>query len=271
MYTLILTVYAKTKPSDFERSLTSMMGQTVPPDQIIVVEDGPIPMELAQSIDSNTGKIDCTRIRLDINSGPALAAQAGINASRNELIARLDTDDEAYPTRLEDELRFLDEHPEYVSVGTLVREVDESGRVVARVSLPESFEEIRDFARRRCPCRQTTLLYKKSAIIEVGGYRALRVAEEWDLYNRFIAAGMKCYNIQLPMVDMHVEDEYFARRGGIAVLKQLLSFKAGMLLRQEAGLLDFIVSSVASIIACLVPNSIREFIYIRLLRTGNRK
>ena len=265
-YSLILTVYKNSSREDFERSLASMLSQTIPPKEVLVVEDGPIRESLSRYIEEQARIHELSVIKLEQNMGPALAAQKGIDAAQCELIARLDTDDEALPNRMEREIAFLRSNPEYVSVGALVQEISGDGSINAAVELPESFDEIKQFARRRCPCRQTTLLYRKTALDSIGGYRGLRVAEEWDLYNRFIEAGYKCYNIQEVLVKMNVNDDYYARRGGVRTLCRLVSFKTNMLLNHQTSFFDYLTSTAASIASCLLPNSIRTLMYIKFLR-----
>ena len=265
-YSLILTVYQKSKVEDFSRSLSSMLNQTIPPKEIIVVEDGPISIELAEYVERQANTTNISVLKLKNNVGPALAAQAGIDIAKCALIARLDTDDEALPNRMERELQFLSENPEYDSVGSLVQEISLDGNISSAVNLPESFEEIREYSRKRCPCRQTTLLYRKTALQSVGGYNNLRVAEEWDLYNRLIEAGCKCHNIQAVLVKMYVDDNYYARRGGITTLFRLAQFKTDMLKAGRMSFSDYIPSMAASIISCLLPNRIRTFVYVKLLR-----
>ena len=264
-YSLLMTVYSGTVLAEFAESLDSMLNQTVPPSEIVVVFDGPVSRELESYIVSEVQDLPLKTIRLERNLGPAKAAAEGILECSYELIARLDSDDIAHTDRIEKEIRQFHDNPNLVSVGALVTEFNENGDRY-EVKLPERFNDIVAFARRRCPCRQTTLLYRRSKVIAVGNYSSLRVAEEWELYNKFIERGYECYNIQESLVDMRVSDSYFSRRGGMAYAKQILGFKFGMLKKRQCSLSDFIVSGLSSFVVSCLPNKARTAIYAVFLR-----
>lgn len=272
-YTYVTTVYGGSRISDMLEATNSMLAQTCSPSEVVIVIDGPIPAEVDEGVERMRALVsnECAaRVqRLERNVGPGLAGQCGIDLASHELVARLDSDDLALPERIEREMAVFAEHPELCSVGTWVREFDDSGRGrPSVVELPETPGQISAYARRRCPCRQSSLLYRKSAILAVGGYRSLRIAEEWDLYNRLIKAGYRCWNIPEPLVLMRTDPSYFARRGGASYARDILAFKWGMLRRRETDPLSFAVSAGSSLVASLVPNSVRSALYRNLLRRG---
>ncbi len=272
-YTLLMTVYSGTKVEEFKQSLDSMLLQTIPPNEIVIVADGPVSENLASYIYEQ--KREDARILYypkDVNEGPGAAAQYGLGKCSYEYVARLDSDDIAHPTRIEKQLSCFKNDESLSSVGTLVSEYVESPSFpLCIVELPEDSQEIARYARRRCPCRQTTLLYKRSAINKVGGYRKLRIAEEWDLYNRLIAAGYRCFNIQEVLVAMRVGEEYFARRGGYSYFKAIVHFKVEMFKEGRMTLLDLVASVIPSMIVSMLPNGVRSRIYTRLLRSPDSR
>lgn len=264
-YTFITTVYGGTDPVDLKCCLESMEKQTVPPDRVIVVIDG----EAKESVKAILRSASSPRfevVQLRVNVGPGSAAQAAINLCKTELIARLDADDISHPKRIEKQLRAYRCNRDLGSVGTFVIEKNANDGSSARVSLPVDFEGIKKYAKKRCPLRQSTLLIRKSAIDLVGGYSALRFAEDWDLYNRFIKADIHCVNVPEYLVDMKVDGDYYARRGGLKKLLLLIKFKWRMLLDGQTDMVSFFISSLASTVVCLVPNRLRELVYVRLLR-----
>lgn len=267
-YSLIMTLYEGSKTNEFREALQSMLEQTVPPAEVVVVEDGSVPTEIEELLKSLEKMTEPPFfvVSLDKNVGPAIAANYGIDACEFDLIARLDSDDVAHSDRMEKQLKFLKDNPEYKAVGSLVKEFDPLTGQTFRVDLPETHDEISGFARRRCPCRQSTLLYRKAALQEIGFYRDLRFAEEWDLFNRFIEAGFLCHNLQEVLVDMRIGSDYFSRRGGRAVFKRVMAFKRSMLREGKMGIFDFLVSGGSSVLVCLMPNRLRTWVYQNFLR-----
>lgn len=102
-YTVLMSVYYKEKPEYLSLSIESMLNQTVKPDEFIIVKDGPLTTELDEVINNfvtaypKTFNIIVNETNLGL--GPALAK--GIENSKNELIARMDSDDYVVSTRCE--------------------------------------------------------------------------------------------------------------------------------------------------------------------------
>ena len=101
-YSVLMTVYKKDNPVFFSLALDSMIHQSYPPDEIVLVKDGPIVESLQSVIDSHKSEgAPIVEVQLAQNVGLGLALNAGIRTVRNELIARMDSDDYSLPTRCE--------------------------------------------------------------------------------------------------------------------------------------------------------------------------
>ena len=264
-YSFITTVYLGTELTDLSRCIDSMKAQTVRPDKIVVVADG----ELRQDVLSYLQRIEDDQLEvifLDSNVGPGAAAQVAIDECKTELIARLDSDDISNRRRIEKQVETYRAHRELGSVGSFVIERNSENGCKSMVDLPIDFGSIKEFAKIRCPLRQSTLLLRKSAVDLVGGYSSLRFAEDWDLYNRFIQFNVPCMNIPEYLVEMRVDSDFYARRGGIDKLSKLISFKIEMLVKRQTDVFSFLISSAASIVTCLIPNKLRIFFYTHFLR-----
>lgn len=102
-YSVLLSLYDKEKPEYLSLSLDSMFNQTIKPNEIILVLDGPINNRLKKIInfyDERHPAILKT-VPLEKNIGLGLALNEGIKVCKNELIARMDTDDISYSNRIE--------------------------------------------------------------------------------------------------------------------------------------------------------------------------
>lgn len=121
-YSVLMSAYAKVNPEELKLSVSSMLNQTVKPEQFILIWDGPVGDELKNVVNEfeqvNDGVF--TIIQLPENHGLAYALNKGIEASRNELIARMDSDDYSDPTRCEKQLKAFAADSELTLLGTCV-------------------------------------------------------------------------------------------------------------------------------------------------------
>ena len=107
---MLMSVYGKEKPEYLQASMESMFDQTVPPDDFVLVCDGPLTEELDEVISRLQVKYEILHvIRLSENRGLANALNVGITACKCELIARMDSDDIARPYRCEKEIEILND------------------------------------------------------------------------------------------------------------------------------------------------------------------
>lgn len=180
---------------------------------------------------------------------------------------RMDVDDWTAPIRAEEQLMVYAKHPELGCVGTVVIEfIDNINRPVAFVDLPETHEEIVRYGRRRCPYRHPALMYRKSAVVKAGGYQAMPMFEDYDLYMRLASSGCRFYNIQQPLVYMRTNPEFYARRGGVAYMRDMMRFEGTCLRRGDISLQEYLTTALPHAIVCLMPNELRSFVYSRFLR-----
>lgn len=264
-----MSVYYKDNPEWLKQSIDSMLKQTVEPAEFIIVKDGPVTQKINKVLNhykkSHPGLFNI--IQLKENVGLGLALRTGIENCHNEYIARIDADDYAVPKRVETQLNIFKKHPELGLVGSNVEEFSDTiDNVISHVVLPEKHQDIYSFAKKRCPFRHPSLLYKKSAVLTAGNYRSYHLCEDYDLYTRLLQTGCKCFNIQKPLTYMRVDKDFYKRRGGIKYLKSILRFKNEQVATGFFSKKDYIVSATPHIITCLMPNALRDWTYRKLLR-----
>lgn len=146
-YSVLMTVYCKDNPDFFRLALESMVNQTVKPDEIVLVKDGKITQELQNVINDvqKTSK-NIIELQLEKNLGLGLALNAGIAICKNELIARMDSDDISLPQRCEKQLNVFQNNPDIDIVGCPV--IEFSGNVenvVGKRNVPLTNEEIHKY------------------------------------------------------------------------------------------------------------------------------
>jgi glycosyltransferase involved in cell wall biosynthesis len=266
---ILMSVYNKDNPEWLEEAVDSMLNQTLPPSEFVIVKDGSVGYELDEVI---TGYEQAQPglfrvIALPENVGLGLALKAGYECCSHDFIARIDADDISALNRLEKQLGVFERFPDLDVVGSLVDEFTGSPiNLVARVVLPEHHDEIVKFAKKRIPVRHSSLLVKKYAITKAGGYRAYHYTEDYDLIVRMIQTGAKFHNIQEVIHYMRVSKDFYRRRSGWRYLKSVYRLKKGF---RKSGLIsqgEFLFSFWGHAAVILMPGFFRELVYKKFLR-----
>lgn len=270
-YSVLMSVYYKENPNWFDESIESMINQTIFPDEFVIVKDGKLTKELDLVIDKYIEKYPnlFNIISIEKNVGLGRALAIGINACKNEFIARMDSDDYSVKNRIEEQFKIFEENSEYDIVGCNVDEFRNNiNNIVSKCRLPETHDDIYIYSKRRNPIRHPALLYKKSAVKKAGNYRDYLYCEDYELFIRMISKGSKCYNIQKTLVYMRVSEDFYKRRGGLKYLKCIMKFKNEQLKTRYYSFGDYVRTTIPHIIVCLMPNKLRDYIYMKFLRSN---
>lgn len=269
-YSILMSVYYRENPQLLKVSIDSMINQTVKADEFVIVKDG----KLTKQLDEVIREYECKypkffkiiSIEKNIGLGPALAV--GMAQCKNELIARMDSDDFSRRDRCEKQLKMFKLDPKLEIVGSYGVEFENDiNNKIAIHTVPIKSNDIYKFMKRRCALIHPTLMYKKSSVLKCGGYRDIRLYEDYDMLIRLIIENKaKSYNIPEELYYVRISDDFFERRGGISYLKTIVKFKWQQYKKKYMGLGDFIISAGSQAIVCILPNNIRKKIYINLLR-----
>ena len=269
-FSVLLSVYRKEKPEYLKMSLESIRLQTVEPDEIILIEDGVLTKELYLVIEEYLKVLPNMRVyKFDKNKGLGLALRKGVELSRYELVARMDTDDIAEPERFRIQMDFMENNPQISVCGGLMREFNDRGIISQVKNMPETQKEIWKYAKYRNPINHMTAMFRKADVLNAGNYRNFPYLEDYNLWSRMLVKGYKFYNIQKVLVKARVSDDLYNRRGGIAYCQRYLILRQ---IQRKIGLLkpwDYIKACGITILITLVPNTIRKLVYIKMLRKRN--
>lgn len=214
-YSVLMSVYCKEKPEYFKMSVDSMLKQTISPDEIVIVEDGPLTKELYDVIDNYQKKYPAvfTIVKLEKNSGLGAALNEGLKKCRNELVARMDTDDISCPERCEKQLIKFENTPNLDMLGTQIKEfIDSPENTVSARIVPITHEDILVFARRRSPFNHPTVMYKKSKVLELGGYKEFGRKEDLDLFISMVNENSYAANLDEALLLYRSNADNFKRR-----------------------------------------------------------
>lgn len=267
-YSVLMSVYRKEIPDNLRASMESIRKQTVKTDDFVLVCDGPLGEELEAVIEEMQPAFGdvLNVIRLPQNGGLGPALNLGIRKCRNELVARMDSDDISYPDRCSRQLQVFSDHPEIdICSGTLEEFTDSPDRIDVRRTLPEHHKEIYEFAKSRCPFNHPCVMYRKEAVISAGGYLPFAL-EDYYLWIRMLLNGSKGYNIPEPVLWMRAGNNMYRRRAGWKYGKASCKLFLYMKRQKMIGMTSFIKSCVLRMGSALAPNWLRRFCYKKLLR-----
>lgn len=263
-YSVLMSLYKKEKPEYLKLALDSMLDQTAKPDEIILVEDGPLTDELYAVLEEYPM---LHRIKNETNLGLGLALNVGLKECRNELVARMDTDDCSKPDRCEKQLERFAEKPYLAVVGSHIDEfVGDPSNVISQRIVPTTSEEIYNFAKKRSAFNHPAVMYSKTAVLANGGYADLKRNQDVDLFGRMQFEGYKAENIDEALLWFRSSDELAKRRKSwqntwsyIATIRKF--WKMGY-----SSFGDYAVVAVAQTGMYLMPVKVQNFVYKKFLR-----
>ncbi len=269
-FSVAMSVYKNDKSDEFIEAVHSIYNnQTVKPSEIILIEDGPISEKLDEAVNSICNEIPVVKlIVFPENRGHAAARQGGLSNSTNELVAIMDSDDIAEPCRFERQLEYMEKHPDVTVVGSIINEfIGNANNVVASRIVPEKDEEIKEYLRSRCPMNLQTVMYRKSKVMEVGGFIDWFCEEDYYLWVRLCLAGHKFYNIQTPLVQVRVGKEMYQRRGGMKYFLSEARLQGYMWKHNIIGIYKYLYNVlIRFIVQVILPNSIRGWVFRKFAR-----
>ena len=215
-FSVLMSVYIKERAEYLSESLKSVFSQTLPPTEVILIKDGPLTPELDRTIEQFEQKHKELRVIPYLqNRGLGKCLNDGLKLCSYDIIARMDTDDIAKPERFEEEYKYLEDHPECDIVGSWIEEfISTKDNVIAERRVPRQHKEIYEYAKRRCPVNHPTVMYRKKAVMAVGGYLEQYFPEDYFLWIRMLMNGAKFYNIDKSLLWFRYSPETIKRRGG---------------------------------------------------------
>lgn len=264
-YSVLMSLYIKEKPEYLKKAVDSMLNQTVKPDEIVIVEDGSLTNALYAVLDEYGDKI--TRVRNEKNLGLGLALNVGLKVCRNDLVARMDTDDISKPERCEKQLKRFEERPELAIVGAWVDEFTVSPKqIVSTRAVPTDSDAIYNFAKKRSAFNHPAVMYRKSAVLAQGGYADLRRNQDVDLFGRMLYAGNKAENIGEALLWFRSNDDLAKRRKSWENTWSYIDTIRRFWKMGYSSFGDYAMIAVAQTGMYLMPVKVQHWVYKKFLR-----
>lgn len=270
-FSVAMSVYKSDNPDFFDRALSSITDeQTIIPNEIVLVVDGPVSNEINNVINKYEKKYEIFNvIRLEQNGGLGNALKIAVKNATHELIARMDSDDVSVSTRFEEQLKYFEINPGIDIVGGDITEfIGEENNIVGKRSVPVSNDSIREYMKTRCAMNHVSVMYKKKSVESAGGYQDWFWNEDYYLWIRMWLNGAVFANTGSVLVNVRVGEEMYQRRGGSKYFESEKGLQDYMLKNKMINHSTYI-KNVAKrlIIQKLMPNKLRGWVF----RTFARK
>lgn len=266
-FSVLMSLYDKEKPEYLQQCFESLIKQTLPADEIVLVLDGQINASLQAVVQDWQDKLPLKVVLLPDNVGLGKALNAGLTHCEHNWIFRIDTDDICVPTRFAQQMAFIQQRPNVDVVGGQIIEFEgEIANGKKNRTVPTSHDDIIKYAKSRNPINHMTVAYRKSAVEAVGSYRHAPLFEDYDLWVRLLLNGEKFANLPDTLVYARAGKAMYERRGGVDYAKYEIGMQQAF---YQMGFLSFaqmLKNLAIRVPVRLLPNWLRSWVYQKLLR-----
>ena len=183
-------------------AITSVLEQTYRDFELLIINDGSTDDTISQVLAFNDPRIILVNKE---HGGIAAALNTGLRLADTPFIARFDADDICLPQRLEKQLNFLEDHPDYVLVGSDAEYILENGDFLFGFQcIAHSNEEVQNNLYVYCPFIHSSVMYRRDEVIKAGGYDVhAHTFEDYLLWTSLAKAG-KLQNLREPLIKVRI-------------------------------------------------------------------
>ena len=270
---ILMCIYGKDDAEFFNVAYNTALNQTLEPTEFILVVDGPVNNVITIEIKKFQElciekKIIFKIVELKVNKGHGEARRIGVQNCTSKYVAIFDSDDIYDSKRLELQMKFLEANPEIAIVGSQIIEVDsQTLKPLGRRVLPVEHDDIINTMRVKCPLNQMTVMFMRSAILNVGNYQSFFHNEDYYLWIRLAENGYRFHNLNLDLVRARINPLFYKRRGGLDYFLSELKIQKILLEKNFISQILFVFNvSVRFVIQVLLPEKVRGLLFKLIFR-----
>lgn len=270
-YSVLSSVYYKENPEYLKQSIDSMLNQTVVTNDYVIVKDGPLTPELDEVLNYYETQYDFFNVySQETNKGLGSALNFGLQHCKNELVARMDTDDISLCERCEKQIKMFEENSDLQIVGTSMYEfIDDPNKLVDIKIMPVKEIDIRKYARRRNPFNHPTVMYKKSMVMKFGGYSEGARGEDYELFTKIVFSGVHCLNLGEPLLRYRAAKNQYNRRTSKIDAKAVIAIARKNYNNGYISIFDLIYIVFFHFIGLIIPKSLGKKIFRKFFRKNH--
>lgn len=267
-FSVVISVYGGDNADHFELALKSIMDQTVPPNEIVLIIDGPVSEAIEKVIKKHEkGTIPFTILKFKQNKGLGIALKVAVKQAHYNIIARMDSDDISYRDRFALQLQAMCNYSADI-VGGQISEFDNSEKsIIGYRIVPLSHKDICKEMKKRCPLNHMTVMFKKNAVLQAGNYKSLIFNEDYYLWIRMMENGCIFMNLKNVLVNVRCGKDMYKRRGGQRYFKSECTIQKYMLNKKIISPVRYIINITKRfIVQITLPNCIRGLVIRKFSR-----
>ena len=273
-YSVLMSVYKNDNPIWLNEALDSIFQQTLPPAEVIIVIDGPVPQGVTETICAFKTRFNILKsVLLEKNMGLGYALKVGLQHCTCEYVARMDSDDVSCKNRMEKQILCFQMDSQLSIIGGFIQEFDnDSKKNLGIRSVPCDDKEIKKYIRHRCPFNHMSVMFKKSAVYQAGSYQEWHYNEDYYLWIRMLLSNCKFQNIPDILVYVRTGQDMYRRRGGWKYFRSEAKLQTYMLKHHIIGIPRYFCNVlIRFILQVLMPNRIRGIVFQKFARRQKRE
>lgn len=261
---VLMAVYHSEKAEHFHRSLQSIWDdQTLKPNQIVLVVDGPIGEELRQVVNQWKEKLGTSLcvVENEENLGLTKSLNKGLQYVTSEYIARADSDDISLPSRFELQINYFEQHPDVDILGGSMQEFNEENSCLNIRHYPLTHKQAQKYIVKASPLAHPSVMMRKKIFDEGLRYNEkYRTSQDVALWYDAILAGFHIANLNNIILLFRQDDDVFKRRGRAKAWNEFKIYIHGIY--KMKGLFTwYYIYPLARLAFRMMPDSIIRAIY----------
>lgn len=198
-----------------DEAISSVLAQTLGDLELILVDDCSTDntLEIAKRYQMQDDRV--LVLSLPVNSGPAIARNAGIRVARGEWLGILDSDDVAMPLRFEEQMKLAESDKGSVMIGSNSISIDEQGHVIKKHKYPPNHQDlVKRLSSTRAFPPHSSMVYRRDVVQDLSGFNPIYVpSEDADLWCRLSEIG-KVSSVGKPLVKIRKHAHNMSNSGG---------------------------------------------------------
>lgn len=229
---VIISVYQTENPKYFEEALKSVWDdQTRKPEQIVLVEDGPLTEGLYNVVNAWKKKLgDVLYVcQNEKNLGLTKSLNIALDHVSSDLVARMDSDDRSDAMRFERQVAFLESHPDVDIVGGALQEFDEKHDCLNIRQYPKTHEEVKKYIMKACPLAHPSVMMRMKIFRDGLRYdERYRMSQDIQLWFDAILKGYHIGNIPEVVLYFRRAGDVFKRRSRVKAKNEFKIYMNGI-------------------------------------------
>lgn len=261
---VLMSVYKSEKADYLDRALRSVWtDQTLKPDEIVLIEDGPLGDELRHIITDWKSLLGerLVLLRNTKNLGLTKSLNKGLKVIKSDFIARMDSDDISHPLRFERQIKYLKEHPEISVVGGSLQEFDAAHECLNIRHYPLTNEMVISSICKASPLAHPTVMMRRTIFENGLSYNEkYRTSQDIALWFDVLCHGYKIGNVEDITIYFRRDSDMYRRRSKNKAWNEFKIYMNGI--SRLYGFLSWrYIFPIARLIFRLLPVSIVKWIY----------